>query len=296
MGSFARVRWMALAALAVAATPRLASACTVCLKAFLFPVQQPDVLELPANRVAFRVLPGIPIETVRSGLALHASEGGALIPGSVKEVGGDRFFSPDGPLTPGKQYKLAYEGQCQSVVGINGQSRAETFTIVAGPPLDVPATIEPPRVTTGLLENDPAVGYNTAFVRLSFESSFFSRFGPVLALQVEIDGQPLYGLAVVSPPREVTLRALCGPDHQLFVRSSCSNLVNVPSGRRQVKIIPDIVGVDADPAPVTMDIDLSCDPPAASGCASAGRPAAPPALGWLLALAPLAAAFARRRR
>jgi MYXO-CTERM domain-containing protein len=300
MGSLARVRWVVLAASMAAgivvATARPASACVVCLQMVMLPDETPGGVELPADRVAFRVISGIKTETVQSALVLRAVEGDVVIPASVKEeAGGDRFFSPDQPLTPGKRYRLHYEGACQSVIGNIGASQPKTLAILAGPPQEVPATVEAPRVASGPPEIDPHWGLRSARAKLSFESSFFSLFRPLLALQVEIDGRPFYNQGRVDHRGEVTLQALCGSDRG-FSRNSCSDVDNLLPGRHQVKIIPDIVGVDRDPAPITMEIDLNCDPPAASGCASAGRPAAPPALGWLLALAPLAAAFARRRR
>jgi MYXO-CTERM domain-containing protein len=298
LGSSARVGWVALAALVVAVgvgRSRPASACTVCLQMVMLPDEQPNGVELPADRVAFRLVPGIKTQAVESALMLRAVESNLVIPASVKEVGGDRFYAPDQPLTPGQSYLLHYEGACQSIVGNIGPSKPKTLAILAGPAEEVPATFEAPPVTITLLENEPAAGQRTAVAKLDFDSDFFRRFRPVLAVQVEVDGQPFYGLPRVNHPPELTLEAACGSDRGLS-RDSCSTLDNVLPGRHQVKVIPDVVGADRDPAPLTMDIDLRCDPPAASGCAAAGRPGAPPALAWLLALAAALAVRLPRRR
>jgi uncharacterized protein (TIGR03382 family) len=296
-GSFARVRWMALAGLAVTAgvvaAPRPASACVICLEMILLPGPPPGGVEMPANRVAFRLFPGVRAENAR-GLALHAVEGDVTIPSSAKEVGGDHVFSPDRPLTPDKVYVLSYESKCGSV---NGATHVKKFVFLAGPPQEVPATVEAPLVSFKL---SVIGGQRTSSAKLIFKPDFLGSLQSVLSLRVEIDGEPLYG-ASVGHPGDVMLEALCGSDGG-FHRNTCGGLSNVPAGRRQLKIIPDIVGVIRDPAPITVDIDLRCDmaaadiipEPAASGCASAGRPGAPSALAWLFLLAALTVRFGRR--
>lgn len=284
-----------------------------------------DSLSFPSNAVNFATGSGYPGPT----LPRIFDASGAVVPASGKKPSAGRatVFSPDVELPPGN-YALEYDPRCLPWAGAPppppGLEPLPKATVVAfrvGSP-------EPPPTTAGMLtvvERGTSEESLSTFVRLRLvPSREMLSYMPSTTWTVTVDGKTFWDGNRVSKIFPDYLTLDCVPGRTEVQLNSCGYVSEVVAGSHQVVMKAVVAGLDAQPAPIELTVDVPCggeptgdggvktdavpspavptdavtETTAAAvsddGCAVAPR--GPDRVALLVALASLMALGARRRR
>lgn len=292
---------------------------------------RPGSLSFPGNAVNFVTGIGYPGPT----LPRIFDATGAVVPASGKKPSAGRatVFSPDAELAPG-DYAVEYDPRCLPWTGSPVPPPTPGLLPKAAVvPFRVGAPVAPPTTAGTLIvvERGTAGSAGLAtFVRLRLlPSEEMSAYMPSATWTATVDGKPFREPNRVSSifPDYMTLD--CLPGRASVPVDSCGFVSEVVAGSHQVVMTAVVAGLDTQPAPVTLTVDVPCGrasaestgdggvegatdagptPPVNAdaavegaagatsndGCAVASRPPTRGAL--LVALASLFALAARRKR
>jgi hypothetical protein len=221
----------------------------------------PEGATFPANAVAFRLFQNSGFE---DSLKLRTEDGSVLVPASVKTLAtGERVFSPDGPLEPGRRYVLRYDrgSFCQN--GVSGPREVAFLTTEA---LTFPPSAGTLNVVAQGVMNSTDPGMRFGFVKLQLVDTPESQpFRALRSYRVEVDDRAfsIYGIVAgdgrytLGTSPEILIPSVCAGSE--WLRGVCSELYAVPAGRHRVKVIPHILGAPSSVAPLEEEIEVSCD-------------------------------------
>jgi hypothetical protein len=214
----------------------------------------PDGATFPANAVAFRLHEDRSYSGFEESLALRIEEGSVAVAASAKRLPtGERVFSPDGPLEPGRRYVLSYQsGSCFPVTG--RPVPLADFAFLTTEPLTYPTNAG--ALDVGSHEViDPARGTRRAYVKLSLvESLELKPFRGLRTYRVTMDDRLLHNLPV-GTSGDIFIPNVC-PDSG-WKEGPCGHLTSVPTGRYRVKVSPHVLGGTSMP-PLEREIEISC--------------------------------------
>jgi hypothetical protein len=232
----AGMRYLLLAAALWAAPSATALACT-------YPPCPPRSVvlhfetTLPSNAFFFEVLADDP-----GPLRLRDRATGEPIAASIKTLGADRVYSPDVPLTVGREVELEFDTS-----GEGCAPRTQVFTV--GPAGDLTAVLAPTLLVSGQGYSD-VPSSKQAFVRAQYEVPNVP--ASLLRTTWKVDGQVFQEVGGVGAyPFE--LRALCGGGFS----TDCGGPDSLTPEAHVIEVTTRVLGG----ASVTqrLEVDLRCD-------------------------------------
>jgi hypothetical protein len=179
------------------------------------------------------------------------------IPASIRKIGPDRVFAPNADIAGNQTINLEYASQCNSAPGFPALTATrQTYAFKTGPSAPIESR------AAELVVDERGVLYpgsprnESAFVRLHYYPP--DERGSATHLMdhaVSIDGRPLsYGSGSASDL--IQLRSLCGETENRI--DTCGQTWSYAPGKHVVKVATSVVGLDAQPQPVMVEVELSC--------------------------------------